>query len=57
MPNWDLLSIISLKLNLKASAIREKCQILIGAHVNPGTKTTLKSTKEKLIRTVLLGIN
>lgn len=44
--------------NLPASAIREKCEILIGAHVNyPGTTKSLKGPKEILIRTVLLGIN
>lgn len=44
--------------NLPASAIREKCEVLIGAHVNyPGTTKTFENPKEILIRTVLLGIN
>lgn len=43
---------------LPASAIRDKCEVLIGAHVNyPGTTKSLKGPKEILIRTFLLGIN
>lgn len=44
--------------NLPASAIRDKCEILIGSHVNyPGTTNDLAGPKEVLIRTILLGIN
>ena len=43
--------------NLPASAIRDKCEILIGAHVNfPGEKEMLSGTKEILERVVNLGI-
>ncbi|UJH92945.1 patatin-like phospholipase family protein [Antarcticibacterium sp. 1MA-6-2] len=43
--------------NLPASAIREKCKILIGAHVNfPGEKKILSGTREILERVVNLGI-
>lgn len=43
--------------NLPASAIREKCDVLIGAHVNfPGEKKVLNGTKQILERVVNLGI-
>ena len=44
--------------NLPASAIRDKCEVLIGAHVNyPGIVKTLDDPKKILKRTVELGIN
>lgn len=43
--------------NLPASAIRDKCDILIGIHVNfPGTKESFTGTKQMLERVVNLGI-
>lgn len=43
--------------NLPASAIRNKCDILIGSHVNfPGEKEILSGTREILERVVNLGI-
>lgn len=43
--------------NLPASAIREKCRILIGSHVNyPGTKNNLTGPRGILERAINLGI-
>ncbi len=43
--------------NLPASAIRDKCDILIGGHVNyPGNKETLEGVKAILERAVNLAI-
>ena len=43
--------------NLPASAIREECETLIGAHVNhPGTTPSFSGAKEILERAVNLGI-
>lgn len=43
--------------NLPASAIREKCKILIGSHVNyPGVEKSISGMKEILERAVNLGI-
>ena len=44
--------------NLPASAIRDKCEVLIGAHVNyPGEVKKLKKLKDYSERIFLLGIN
>lgn len=43
--------------NLPASAIRDKCEVLMGAHVNfPGEKKILTGTKQILERVINLGI-
>ena len=43
--------------NLPASAIRDECDILIGAHVNfPGVKKSLNGVSEIMERTMHLGI-
>ena len=44
--------------NLPASAIRDRCEVLIGCHVNyPGTVETLKGVRETIERVVVLAIN